>query len=120
MTSALGYEGFIRFAFSLNGQDVDRSGDPANMANADSLQYGNFNSVKATVAYGITAVNSAILNSQASTPEVVRKKLQDYVDASLSAQSPAEIINIIADYRAGIVDPNRTLIEEYKASKKRS
>lgn len=117
MTKALEYESLIRYAFSMNGQQVGRWGDPAGLANTDNFNDRNLNSVKAATSYSIECINSAILNNDGSTfvPDAQRDILVSYTSRVLSASSTSEISEIISDYQENVINPSREAIDLYKS-----
>jgi hypothetical protein len=62
MSEALQYEHFIRRAFSINQELIDRWGDPAELANTDVFSSAELHRVKIGVGYAMEIFRHHIAN----------------------------------------------------------
>lgn len=101
---ALRYETFIRNAFSyaLN-KSIDRSGDPAGLAEADIYNDRNLNKVKVGACYAIEIFTDSIMN-KVEIDENEDKRISAYFDKVMKCKNVLEIGKLIEDFRKTVVD----------------
>ena len=93
--NALGYECFVRDAFK-----VKRSGDPAQLANADYYNgKSNFNKVKVATAYSIEIYNRRISEERVVKDPDDYKLMDKFLERALNASGINDINSIINDYK---------------------
>lgn len=99
---SLTYENFIRAAFGLaldpNRQSVERSADPARLANADYFTIHHINKVKVATTYAMSIFKSELVNSHDcsdSDHETMDRSIED----TLNATTVDEIITLIRGFR---------------------
>lgn len=94
---AMGYETFIRRAFSLGDTLIDRSGDPASLANTDIFSERKIDSVKVAIAYSMEIFNSQVENN-CSISDDESDRLEVFIKQIINAASLQDISTILDSY----------------------
>ncbi|WP_335908479.1 hypothetical protein [Shewanella indica] len=117
MTDALEYEYFIRNAFQMKGNSIERWGDPAQLADTDAFSDSNINGVKAATAYAIESYNTAIQNNDGSEniTDDESAALQNYTSQVFAANTIADVQAIINDYNDKAIKVHSEKIKKYKS-----
>ncbi|KAF1678597.1 hypothetical protein [Bacillus sp. SKDU12] len=104
--AAYEYETFIRRAFgiSLNGKVINRSEDPAGLANADNFNIADeISLVKAGIAYAMSIyVFHARRYKNISISEL--KKMREYINSVQNATSHKQILELIQSFDEEVVN----------------
>lgn len=100
---ALSYEGFVRGAFSLNSSTlIERSEDPAKVAEVGYWNSENISKVKVGTAYAITAYSNQILETSTLVGDEydqLHNNLENLLNYSLQATSLRDLESIIQEAR---------------------
>lgn len=98
--SALTYEYFVRNAF---GQNIDRGGDPAGLAEADIYNLSNsneyLNKLKIGTGYAISIYNHKYSNLKELRDPDDYKKMNQFIDEVIAAKTGQEVVEIIRRYK---------------------
>ena len=106
MENELRYENFVRGAFSTSsGVEVERAGDPANLAEAGLVSANDLSRVKSATSYAMYTYNSIITNRvNPELTEEANERLDTIVDDVLNASSVELIMGLINEYRNSYFD----------------
>lgn len=99
---ALSYETFVRGAFSLDSATlIDRSQDPAMVAEADYWRIGDLSKVKAGAAYAIVAYSNHILEKCGleDDDDSLHSNLEDSLSRTFNTSTLEELQSIIEEVR---------------------
>jgi lactam utilization protein B len=97
------YETFVRRAFSLRGTLIDRSGDPASLADTDVFSERKIDSVKAAIVYSMEIFNSEVEN-KCSIPDDESDNLENFIKQIINAANLQEISTILDSYIEKVED----------------
>lgn len=96
---ALMYENFLRKAF---GNDIERGGDPAGLAEADiynlSHNNENLNKMKIGTGYAMNIYNRNYMDLKELRDPDDYEKMNQFIDEVLVATTGKEIVEIIEKY----------------------
>ena len=103
----LNYEYFIRsaFGFAGNGEMIERSGDPADLAEAGLLSNSNLAEAKAAIAYSSIIFTTAVINHVENDLEDGEyTRLTSYAQQVIDAENAALLNDIINEFRETVLD----------------
>ena len=107
---ALGYEHFIRRAFewaylcnSGSYKEVERSGDPARLANADYYNDNNLINVIIGTSYAIKIFISLIKNNQINSDKILSHdeniQMNTFLGRTLMSKTVSEVGQVINEFK---------------------
>lgn len=104
MTVNLEYEMFIRGAFTKGlGQNIERWGDPAKLANTDVYSAGKLHEVKAAVSYSMLIFNDIIINEHSDHQVLADsrnyERLESIVEDVINASDKPAVMALIREYK---------------------
>ena len=106
MSKAINYEMFLRTAFGYKqGGLLERCGDPAGIANADSFSQVNLAAVKAGTGYAMEILANSVINDSGQELENAEwNRLEKFTERVINAVSLYKIDVIINDFRDSVID----------------
>lgn len=97
----LSYEMFVRNAFSYAlKENIGRWGDPAGLANTDTFNTNDIDSVKSAIGYCMNIYNKDILEKL--NDEIESGRIEDFVKKIIGANTLSDISTILDDYETTV------------------
>lgn len=98
------YEMFVRSAFSYAlKEDIERCGDPAELANTDSFNDDNIDSVKSAIGYCMSIFNKDILGIISNDYDEM-ERVENFVKNIIRANTLLDIYSTLEDYNNTVKD----------------
>ncbi|MGD1007869.1 MAG: hypothetical protein ABR980_11645 [Ignavibacteriaceae bacterium] len=101
---ALKYETLVRSAFGYPGKKVERSGDPAQMADTATYSLGDLTRIKIATGYSMEIFTTAIKNNKSEVLQKEKKRLDKFANRILKAKNLEEISNLIEEFNNTVIN----------------
>lgn len=103
--AAMSYELLLRSAFGhISGNNVERSDDPAGLAEADIWRSGDLVLVKIGTGYAMQIFLNEILNQGFEMDQAEFESLEEYARSVMGSEDLDNISELITDFRENVIN----------------